>query len=149
MGKRGKVDSGVAVDGLGTHQAAVDGVEVEGAMNGVVGEGERYGIIYLAEEYIVVGCVGGNGSVAAQCGVFGPGAVEKGLETGVALQPDEGVGGHKTGGLHIGSPMVARNDTTATIFKSTLQHSIHAVGSQLHHSQRKTPSKGGMRRRIG
>ena len=58
MGKSGKADGGVAVDGLGTHQAAIDGVEVEGAVNGLAGEGEGHGVIYLAEEYIVVGCAG-------------------------------------------------------------------------------------------
>ena len=58
MGEAGKIDRGVAVDGLGAHQAAIDGVEVEGAVNGLAGEGEGHGVIYLAEEYIVVGCAG-------------------------------------------------------------------------------------------
>ena len=58
MGEAGKADGGVAVDGLGAHQAAIDGVEVEGAVNGLAGEGERHGVIHLAEEYIVVGCAG-------------------------------------------------------------------------------------------
>ena len=144
MGKSGKADGGVAVDGLGAYQAAIDGVEVEGAVNGLACEGERHGVIYLAEERIVAGCAGGNGCVATQQGIFGAGAVEQGLEEGVALQSDECVGGHKTCGLHIGCPVVARNDSTAAILKATLQNGIHAVGGQFDHGQSKTPSKGGV-----
>ena len=94
MGKFGKVDRGVAVDGLGTHQTTIDGVEVEGAMDGMVGERERHNVVHLAEECIIVGSVGGNGGAATQTGVFGPSTVEKLLELGFALQSDDSVGGH-------------------------------------------------------
>ena len=50
MGKFGKVDGGVAVDGLGTHQTAIDGVEVEDAMDGMVGESERHCVVHLVKE---------------------------------------------------------------------------------------------------
>lgn len=94
MGKFGEVDRGVAVDGLGTHQTTIDGVEVEGAMDGMIGESERHGVVHLAEECIIVGSVGGNGCVATQEGVFGTCTVEERLETGFALQSDKSVGGH-------------------------------------------------------
>ena len=122
MGECGKVERGVAADGLRAYQAAVYRIEVEGAMDGMVGESECQGVVHLAEQYLVAGRVGGNGTVAAQTGVFGSCTVEECLESGVALQSDYRVGSHQTGGLHIRCPMVARNDSTATILKATLQH---------------------------
>ena len=144
MGKCGKIERCVAADGLRAYQAAVYRIEVECAMNGMVGESERHGVVHLAEQYLVAGRVGGNGIVATQTGVFGSCTVEEYLETGVALQSYYRVGGHHTGGLHIRCPMVARNDSTAAILKATLQHCVHAVGSQFHHCQRKSPSNSRM-----
>ena len=149
MGKFGKVDGGVAVDGLRTYQAAVDRVEVEGAMDGVIGESERHGVVHLAEEYIVAGSIGGNGGAATQTGVFGPSTVEKLLELGFALQSDDSVGGHYPGGLYIGSPMIARNDATASVLKATPQYGIHAVGCQFDHGHGKSPTESGVGGGIG
>ena len=144
MGKGGKVDCGVASDGLGADETTIDRVEVEGAMDGMVGESERHSVVHLVEENFIVSSVGGNGSMAAQKGIFGSCTVEESLETGFALKPDKGVGGHKAGGLHIGSPMVARNDAAATILETTSQYGVHAVGSQFDHCQSHSPSKSGM-----
>ena len=94
MGKFGKVDGGVAADGLGTHQTAIDGVEAEDAMDGMVGESERHSVVHLVEEHFIVSSVGGDGSMAAQEGIFGSCTVEESLETGFSLQSDKSVGGH-------------------------------------------------------
>lgn len=144
MGKFGKVDGGVAVDGLRTYQTAVDRIEVEGSVDGMVGKGERHGAVHLAEEYIVAGSAGGNGGAATQTGVFGPSTVEKLLELGFALQSDDSVGGHYPGGLYIGSPMIACNDAAASILKATSQYGVHAVGCQFDHRHRQSPSESGM-----
>ena len=149
VGKGGKVDCGVASDGLGADETALDRIEVEGAMDGMVGKGEHHGAVHLAEECIVAGSVGGNGGAATQTGVFGTGAVEEGLETGVALQPDEGVGGHYTGGLHIGSPMIARDDAAAAVLKAATQDGVHAVRGELDHGHGKSPTKSGVGGGIG
>lgn len=149
MGKFGKVDGGVAVDGLRTYQTAVDRIEVEGSVDGMVGKGERHGVVHLAEECIIVGSVGGNGCVATQEGVFGTCTVEERLETGFALQSDDSVGGHYPGGLYIGSPMIACNDAAASILKATPQYGVHAVGCQLDHGHGKSPTESGVGGGIG
>ena len=149
MGKGGKVDSGVASDGLGADETTIDRVEVEGAMDGMVGKGEHHGAVHLAEECIVAGSVGGNGGAATQTGVFGPSTVEKLLELGFALQSDDSVGGHYAGGLYIGSPMIARNDAAASILKATPQYGVHAVGCQFDHGHGKSPTESGVGGGIG
>lgn len=149
MGKTGETEGCVAIHGDGVHEAAIDGVEVERAFDGLAGEGE-YDIVANVLECGFGVCRGrGDGGAATEGGVFGTRVAQPRLELGIALQTDEGVGGHEAGGLHVGGPMVAGYDTAVPILKATVQHGVHAVGGQFDHGHGQSPAESGVGRRVG